>query len=219
MLVDFNPRSPRGERPRQKYLVFAVKKFQSTLPARGATLGDILRRGCAGISIHAPREGSDSIISNRAGFRRDFNPRSPRGERPIVKHRTAKTAIFQSTLPARGATAEAVRHAAASSDFNPRSPRGERLETLHDKTPYKVFQSTLPARGATAGIYHPPSGAKRISIHAPREGSDRRVLRSRAVCHHFNPRSPRGERQYMMLDNLRLGYISIHAPREGSDLI
>ena len=56
-----------------------------------------------------------------------------------------------------------------------------------------VFLSTLPARGATA--FRVRSGAVRaISIHAPREGSDRADA----------PLLPADQ-------------ISIHAPREGSD--
>ena len=79
-------------------------KFQSTLPARGATLGLSLWQKEEKISIHAPREGSDgdttymmmrgndiSIHAPREGSDRRttptrswstyFNPRSPRGER------------------------------------------------------------------------------------------------------------------------------------------
>ena len=79
----------------------SFKIFQSTLPVRGATVQP--RRGgpCLGISIHAPREGSDlgdlclygplciisihapregSDLHNRSEGQRgstDFNPRSP----------------------------------------------------------------------------------------------------------------------------------------------
>ena len=79
-------------------------KFQSTLPARGATTDvlDILhahvisihapREGSdvwqspkyqesRKISIHAPREGSDSLLCEKEKVKMDFNPRSPRGER------------------------------------------------------------------------------------------------------------------------------------------
>ena len=38
----------------------SLEKFQSTLPVRGATLRDGLAQPPIGISIHAPREGSDS---------------------------------------------------------------------------------------------------------------------------------------------------------------
>ena len=33
-----------------------------------------------------------------------FNPRSPYGERPMYRSRSEKSALFQSTLPLRGAT-------------------------------------------------------------------------------------------------------------------
>ena len=53
------------------------EEFQSTLPVRGATKPGIQRIRIKGISIHAPREGSDcpSQISRRASI--NFNPRSP----------------------------------------------------------------------------------------------------------------------------------------------
>ena len=55
--------------------------------------------------------------------------------------------------------------------FNPRSPWGERLiENCHDIID-KVFQSTLPVGGATAK-HHADGTGSRISIHAPRGGSD-----------------------------------------------
>ena len=56
---------------------------------------------------------------------------------------------FQSTLPVRGATGIAI----------------ERSKTK------KEFQSTLPVRGATVDAWIPEENM-RISIHAPRAGSD-----------------------------------------------
>ena len=78
--------------------------------------------------------------------------------------------------------------------FNPRSPRGERLET-----------GVGPLHGGD------------ISIHAPREGSDRQQAADGPVQGHFNPRSPRGERLGERWISLTAKGISIHAPREGSD--
>ena len=100
---DFNPRSPHGERLRwtvkntrlerfQSTLpargatisgqtIFVASRFQSTLPARGATRLLFHRVDCAGISIHAPRTGSDLDEVRRAIPPEDFNPRSPHGER------------------------------------------------------------------------------------------------------------------------------------------
>ena len=53
------------------------EEFQSTLPVRGATKPGIQRIRIKGISIHAPREGSDAagmILPPRSRY---FNPRSP----------------------------------------------------------------------------------------------------------------------------------------------
>ena len=58
--------------------------------------------------------------------------------------------IFQSTLPVRGATVD--------------------LTSQFESTPTE-FQSTLPVRGATDSIFGLDLPT-RISIHAPREGSD-----------------------------------------------
>ena len=101
---DFNPRSPHGERratraeakralrisihaPRTGSDIFAIRKstqklFQSTLPARGATALSETGRYQAGISIHAPRTGSDCGFRSDFFQGRNFNPRSPHGERP-----------------------------------------------------------------------------------------------------------------------------------------
>ena len=60
------------------------------------------------------------------------------------------TAVFLSTLPARGATPRRGPPCKNRSYFYPRSPRGERRQRspfLH--TPGALFLSTLPARGAT----------------------------------------------------------------------
>jgi len=57
--------------------------------------------------------------------------------------------IFQSTLPAWGATAALTSTKSSSQNFNPRSPRGERQPYLVSCLEFVVFQSTLPAWGAT----------------------------------------------------------------------
>ena len=58
--------------------------FQSTPPARGATIAATSSPYKALISIHAPREGGDRHGNFAALDRLDFNPRPPRGGR--LKH-------------------------------------------------------------------------------------------------------------------------------------
>ena len=150
------------------------------------------------ISIHAPRVGSDHIPGSGRSDQRDFNPRSPCGERQPFHHLFISTQEFQSTLPVWGATAAPfLRHhkpaisihaPRVGSDrtarwfffavqyFNPRSPCGERplLPVLSTFCVF-LFQSTLPVWGAT-GVTRIFFGIFAISIHAPRVGSDRAVI-------------------------------------------
>ena len=124
---------------------------------------------------------------------RNFNPRSPCGERhtPSVMrswHFLFQSTLpvwgatqyvgqlpqyyqFQSTLPVWGATMSLIFLVILLFDFNPRSPCGERHSMKEWCISDFLFQSTLPVWGATwtqfRASYH-----KCISIHAPRVGSD-----------------------------------------------
>ena len=61
-----------------------VDVFQSTLPVRGATITRKHLTTGAIISIHAPRAGSDVLTFCVSWFAKNFNPRSPCGERPVT---------------------------------------------------------------------------------------------------------------------------------------
>ena len=79
---NFYPRSPRGERLVSVLVRLPVFRFLSTLPARGATLR-ILARFCI-IKRFLSTLPARGATADRAGVgdqRRDFYPRSPRGER------------------------------------------------------------------------------------------------------------------------------------------
>ena len=171
----------------------ATPRFQSTHPARGATLGGNQRALSCRISIHAPREGCDG--QHRGGHIRgyeDFNPRTPRGVR----------------LRREGG------HAGAG-DFNPRTPRGVRLGMTDDDGCTWQISIHAPREGCdylVDGLLHITG----ISIHAPREGCDggRHHRSARLLISIHAPRegcdSPRVLR-------CAVGAISIHAPREGCD--
>ena len=126
---NFNPRSLHGERLRKLRNGSALAKFQSTLPARGATGGARDSSDGRRISIHAPCTGSDPLQATDNRQREHFNPRSLHGERPVTYTTSFRSPTFQSTLPARGAT-----------------------KLLLAQPVREPFQSTLPARGATMGI-------------------------------------------------------------------
>ena len=58
----------------------------------------------------------------------------------------------------------------------------------------------------------------RISTHAPHAGSDLLLGSVRPSCKHFNPRSPCGERHFLIEDDFLPVGISTHAPHAGSDV-
>ena len=150
------------------------------------------------ISIHAPRTGSDDeeklLLLELLHFnprsphgerhhrradcpiRFDFNPRSPHGERRCRIPGIPCRALFQSTLPARGATWYNI------------IVRGWCVISIH-----------APRTGSddvdgAVDVVH-----LAISIHAPRTGSDMvQYYSERMVCY-FNPRSPHGERHGTIL--------------------
>ena len=193
--LHFNPRSPHGERPHSFFSSASRRLFQSTLPARGATLHKMLRAVCRLFQSTLPARGATTVALDILNRMNDFNPRSPHGERLCVWRSHPLPREFQSTLPARGAT----------------------FDTIQECIRNVQFQSTLPARGATIdgtdyvsvmsiSIHAPRTGsdshplprenrAIAISIHAPRTGSDRYALRAFDTCANFNPRSPHGERR------------------------
>ena len=147
-------------------------RFQSTLPARGATSPDADGFHVRAISIHAPRTGSDMKYQRDVNIVINFNPRSPHGERRVTTFSGFGWMRFQSTLPARGATGLSRCPRVRASDFNPRSPHGERQPDL--------------LVGHVAVL---------ISIHAPRTGSDVAEMTESYTQSNFNPRSPHGERR------------------------
>ena len=108
--------------------------FLSTLPARGATTDAEAGVHLVGISIHAPREGSDLPARQGPPAGVYFYPRSPRGERRATPDDVRQQLfVFLSTLPARGAT----------------------CKNTHRVYLLREFLSTLPARGATRGGLRP----------------------------------------------------------------
>ena len=151
---DFNPRSPRGERLRPNILFGLVNPFQSTLPAGGATKYAIIEPTIRLISIHAPRGGSDLSFGSKLPLPLNFNPRSPRGERPRLGTKRNQVKRFQSTLPAGGATIS-ILPANEKRIISIHAPRGgSDNRNIPTTAPHNRFQSTLPAGGATRPGHH-----------------------------------------------------------------
>ena len=192
--------------------------FQSTLPARGATPSHTPNPSHMPFQSTLPARGATTPLFIFGSWALCyFNPRSPHGERQL-HHCLLLMAL---------------------SHFNPRSPHGERQPNLYIYLLLSTFQSTLPARGATPLLIIsrrdlpfqstlPARGATstrccsrslfQISIHAPRTGSDQSASAFQSVQRYFNPRSPHGERRMFCGQPRGEVRISIHAPRTGSDI-
>ena len=145
----FNPRSPHGERHRSLLLIRTSTYFNPRSPhgERPANSGYMAAKQA--ISIHAPRMGSDLPKIWLV---------------PVIL-------IFQSTLPAWGATVDCL--------------------TLSNT---KLFQSPLPAWGATIRRSELTRNHRRFQSTLPAWGATYRPLSISVSCRNFNPRSPHGER-------------------------
>ena len=148
---NFNPRTPCGVR----------------LPAPPRLVFERLL-----ISIHAPRAGCDGRKSGRHERGAHFNPRTPCGVRLNSGSVSRNAALFQSTHPVRGATAD-QNFCGSRGRFQSTHPvRGATVSMQSTRFPAQIFQSTHPVRGATSPL----------------------ISSNRRRCD-FNPRTPCGVRQ------------------------
>ena len=124
--------------------------FQSTLPVWGATRRAVPIIPPLLISIHAPRVGSDEDLDAMTPEERNFNPRSPCGERPGLRGVVHFQLGISIHAPRVGSDVSVRKEEFYGNNFNPRSPCGERPSSSRKKGLNCLFQSTLPVWGATA---------------------------------------------------------------------
>ena len=146
--------------------------------------------------------------------------------------------IFQSTLPAGGATSAQhwhfplhliSIHAPRRGSDKIRAVR-QQLKKISIHAPRRGsdtgpggrvntfcrFQSTLPAGGATA-FKARKLETRKFQSTLPAGGATMKIIWLVMPNDDFNPRSPQGERPVPGLCSQGCGDISIHAPRRGSD--
>ena len=257
----FNPRSPCGERPQLPELRPASSLFQSTLPVWGATR--CITVHCSNfrfqstlpvwgateapdvmpyypeISIHAPRVGSDYQRAKQRPRRKDFNPRSPCGERRCTMVTAQDDEFISIHAPRVGSDFLLEVKSCGPRDFNPRSPCGERLPTGKSGSNCTYFNPRSPCGER---LTRAPSrwSWMMISIHAPRGGSDAWWLSRDTWALSFQSTLPvwgatlrtitRTQKSTLFQSTLPVWgatagvpasnidiLISIHAPRVGSD--
>ena len=219
MLEDFYPRSPRGERRRPMGYPGLPRCISIHAPREGSDCSKINRYNKEIISIHAPREGSDLTAAESKHWK----------------------SVFLSTLPARGATAEACSHPPATS-ISIHAPR-EGSDIVHPASvgqdpiflstlPARgatvtsrnlcfslSFLSTLPARGATSAPFIPPWKRRwKFLSTLPARGATEPVSEPDRPAD-ISIHAPREGSDWRDREHCGARFISIHAPREGSDML
>ena len=128
---------------------YTCLKFQSTLPARGATLVDALNaRGWTQFQSTLPARGATDLA------------------RPFVVN-----PAISIHAPRTGSDRCKIAQTQRQAHFNPRSPHGERLDVLAQLLTYQPISIHAPRTGSDP-TEHCTIWALQISIHAPRTGSD-----------------------------------------------
>ena len=148
--IDFNPRAPRGARPptfkdeflyiaisihvpreghdhRRRLSTLSLRLFQSTCPARGTTRGQSISLKDVEFQSTCPARGTTTIQPRVTGAVSYFNPRAPRGARPLPGKTPYVARIISIHVPREG------------HDIS-------RIKRVVHKL---LFQSTCPARGTT----------------------------------------------------------------------
>ena len=174
-MVDFNPRSPCGERRSAEIFESGRMEFQSALPLRGATNGNGLVIVLSAISIRAPLAGSDLMLLARYPFTMLFQSALPlRGATYGFSNAFIDKDGFQSALPLRGATPD-LHNKTLTHEISIRAPLAG-SDALGCRVGLTLrFQSALPLRGATNRLIA-IIDSDVISIRAPLAGSDRYIL-------------------------------------------
>ena len=167
----FNPRSPHGERRREQGESSLRGRFQSTLPARGATQSERRsRKFTANFNPRSPHGERPCGIFVPAYTDADFNPRSPHGERPRLFAWMRGRCPISIHAPRTGSDSPISSDKIANLHFNPRSPHGERHWAL--LVEHYVRISIHAPRTGSDKIFAGNECQPLISIHAPRTGSD-----------------------------------------------
>ena len=103
--VCFNSRTPCGVRRERLLRVGGKYVFQFTHPVWGATQPISNKNMESTVSIHAPRVGCDTKVTQSSRSSTSFNSRTPCGARLGSFHLIDLVCKFQFTHPVRGATA------------------------------------------------------------------------------------------------------------------
>ena len=147
-----------------------TKGFQSTLPAWGATRSTASSNSSRGFQSTLPAWGAttDGAMCH-SSFQ--FQSTLPAWGATPSKAPTKRARFISIHAPRVGSDARNGGCLSGHADFNPRAPRGERRRIAENGAPLRKISTPPPPGGGTCHEIH-QRGTARISIHAPRVGSD-----------------------------------------------
>ena len=193
--LNFNPRSPCGERPRGTPGAVYQKNISIHAPRVGSDGDNAQPFGELDISIHAPRVGSDkyAIIRRSQG---GISIHAPRVGSDINDfHVRCGTNEFQSTLPVWGATPAVAAPAAEEDDISIHAPRVGSDVIIRNS--YKIFPISIhaPRVGSDNACFWTACTKKAFQSTLPVWGATNIINKTFQKIKYFNPRSPCGERR------------------------
>ena len=174
-------------------------------------------------------------------FRKNFNPRSPHGERLSTHTANSPDVTISIHAPRTGSDEHLRRYiilcdisihaprtgsddaiidyqSAGFTDFNPRSPHGERHSLLTGLQSENEISIHAPRTGSDNQTFLLVNVTCRFQSTLPARGATWCLYSCKSCQSYFNPRSPHGERLRATVIVLVVILISIHAPRTGSDM-
>ncbi len=145
-------------------------QFQSTPPARGATLPAPCQDHGQPFQSTPPARGATArwVVQQHSAIY--FNPRPPRGGRRQAERITNYAVGISIHAPREGGDCWDRRISSAMKHFNPRPPRGGRHSTAQKQNAHGQFQSTPPREGGRLCLSQSCPADTGVSIHAPPRG-------------------------------------------------
>ena len=168
----FNPRSPCGERRRCPTKGRRLRCFNPRSPCgerRRPVAGRVPRHQ---VSTHAPLAGSDAVSLALGCLRRVSTHAPLAGSDARALFGPSLLAVFQPTLPLRGATFLSARLAWALEQFQPTLPLRGATALLRRERAVDVVSTHAPLAGSDDGGLGRASRCIVVSTHAPLAGSD-----------------------------------------------
>ena len=168
------------------------------------------------VSIHAPWEGCDSLLTLGVSISLMFQFTHPGKGATSLSEMAVASVSFQFTHPGKGATAHEV-EALRLQLVSIHAPwEGCDCQYFLGVSPAFSFNSRTLGRVRLASICRVIS-LSRVSIHAPWEGCDSSLRSNSRQSRGFNSRTLGRVRLFSIQNTTIIERVSIHAPWEGCD--